>query len=143
MTKREVFNMLKTLDKIMPREAYSVVYGAALVINGVKEETSDIDINVESPEVFHKLMEAGIGRYRVLPTGAEQISINEYVDLHFGGLKKPDVAVGISRGFRVATVKAVRDEKLLRAREKDLNDVKKIDEWIVQQWLKANDSSYR
>jgi hypothetical protein len=100
---------------------YWVIMGAALVLHGVRDTTSDIDIAV-SDELFSDLLRSGraevtgrSGRRKVLLTP----------DLTAYKNWKPS-SWGTHCGVQVATLDAVLEEKLILSRPKDLRDVDAI-----------------
>lgn len=60
MTKKDILNELKILDDIgLDRKSYSIVYGGALVMRGVKDSSRDIDITINR-DAYSYLLEKGM-----------------------------------------------------------------------------------
>lgn len=127
MDKEQILEELKILDNIgIRREEYLIVYGAALVLNGVKDQTRDIDITCHT-STFARLESMGYisSPYR----NGRVISITDNIDF-FSGNMLVDPEVNLINGYQVQTVQSVCTEKELRGRDKDLADVKVIKEWL-------------
>lgn len=129
MDKNEILNELKILDDIgIPRESYTIVYGAALVLCGVKSNTNDIDINCNKLE-FEKLEMKGFNSS--LYRNSKIIHASDNIDLFTDGCELPEqIEIVNMYGYNVQSVNSVRREKLARGREKDVKDVIIIDNWL-------------
>lgn len=127
MNKEQILKELKVLDCIgIRKEEYVIVYGAALVLNGVKDETRDIDITCNMP-AFERIERMG---YTSSPyRNGRMISITDNIDFFLGNMLVEPI-VNLVNGYQVQTIQSVCKEKKLRGREKDLEDVKQIDEFL-------------
>lgn len=127
MDREEILKKLKFLDTIgVKNEECVVVYGAALVLCGVKEHTRDIDITCH-PTTILRLESMG---YKSSPyRNGLMVSVADNMDF-FSGDMMIDPEVTMINGYQVQTVQSVCNEKELRGRDKDLVDVALIREWL-------------
>lgn len=123
----DIINVISLLK--FPITEYWLGYGAALCLYGIKETTKDIDCGC-SPMLFNELIRKG---YKVekSPMGGDMIRINEHVDFFYEEYP-PESSLIYIWGIQVQTLESIREEKLQRGREKDLADVKLIDESIAR-----------
>lgn len=127
MNREEILKELKVLDDMgIRKEEFIIVYGAALVLNGMKDETRDIDITCNMP-TFERIESMGYisSPYR----NGRMISITDNIDFFIGNMMVEPI-VNLINGYQVQTIQSVYKEKKLRGREKDLEDVKQIDEFL-------------
>lgn len=124
LNKKDIIEILSSLN--FPRDEYCIIYGAALCLHGVKLNTKDIDCWC-TPNLFNKLISEG---YKVekAPLGGDMIKVNQYVDFFYKDNIPPNIVY--INNIRVQTLEAIREEKIRRGREKDIADVKLIDEFI-------------
>ncbi len=131
MVKREILQELKKLDDLgLPKTSYTIVYGAALVLHGIKDNTSDIDMN-GSPAAFKILAEKGykLEDYPKRP-GTKYIKLTEYIDIFDPKTMSSKVLTQMVNGYKVQTPGSILMEKKKRGRPKDLQDVKIIEDWM-------------
>lgn len=127
MNREEILKELKVLDDMCIRkEEFVIVYGAALVLNGMKDETRDIDITCHQTTILRlEAMGYESSPYR----NGLMISVTDNIDF-FSGNMLVDPQVTMINGYQVQTVQSVCKEKELRGRDKDLVDVALIKEWL-------------
>lgn len=61
-----------------------VSHGGALVLMGLREDTNDIDLNVNH-FVWNKLVKTGRYPIKQLPNDVFMISVSDKIDVHIGG----------------------------------------------------------
>lgn len=128
MNKADILHELAVMDELgIDRSKYVITYGAALVLNGVREETSDIDIKCEAGILFDVLIHHG---FHLEPFRNFHVChVTRHIDC-FDGMLGGDPEFEILDGYQVQTIQSVRKVKINRGREKDLKHVKQIDEFL-------------
>lgn len=128
INKEQILEELTKIDVIgVARDKYMITYGAALVLQGVKLETRDIDIYCPNANIIKFLVVKG---YEKLPfRSGEMVKVTEKVDF-FTGCMSVDPMAELICGFQVQTVQSIYDEKAARGREKDLVDLPLIKKWL-------------
>lgn len=128
MNREEILKELAIMDDLgIPRTRYTIVYGAALVLHGVMEETSDIDIECEAGILFEVLIHHG---FHLEPFSNFHVChVTRHIDC-FNGLLGGEAEFEILEGYQVQSIQSVRKVKINRRREKDLKHVKQIDEFL-------------
>ena len=106
-------------------EGFWLVTGAALVLYGVKEETSDIDMGCTS-EAADRLEADGF-LFKVMEDGNRQFKIDGDIEVFENWLCDK---IETAEGYPVMSLKGIRETKLRLGREKDLRDIKLIDEFV-------------
>lgn len=134
MNKMDVLVKVKTcLSEVgINDNEYIIVYGAAMVLHGLKQECNDIDITV-TPEAWDRIVkEKNIEtRNYTRKPGHLVFTCHEDVDFFRGAVGMVTDPVGEEvDGVTIQTLESLRNEKLERGRDKDLIDVKLIDEFI-------------
>lgn len=114
-------------------ESYDIDYnesiilsGASLVLQGVKEYTSDIDISV-SDKVYHDLLK----KYSCT---LEKIVDNDkvwFIDdiINFGRTYYDKVEFYLLNGYKIQTIESILELKRELGRSKDMEDIKHILEY--------------
>lgn len=129
MNRNMVLSTISDLPLLLKRGSFTIVYGAALVIHGVKEDTNDIDVLVDKDE-FERLISEG---HEAVPfNGHRKISLTKDIDLFDGGMYTEIESELFAGYINVQTVESVKVEKITRGREKDLKDVEIIDDWLIK-----------
>lgn len=128
MNKTDILQELSVMDEMgIDRSKYIITYGAALVLHGVRKETSDIDIKCEAGILFDVLMHHG---FHLEPFSNFHVChITGHIDC-FDGLLGGEPEFELLEGYQVQTIQSVRKIKINRGREKDLKHVKQIDEFL-------------
>ncbi len=122
----EILRLLANLDPDFPQDGWWLTSGAALVLFGVREHTHDVDLIctaetadcLEKKGVPHRL--DGLDGTRIFALG-KQIEILE--NWHTDEVIELD-------GLRVASLLSIRRQKEELGREKDLADIRLIDEFL-------------
>ncbi len=118
MNKTEIINRIKSLN--LPKEEYIIISGASMVVQGLKEETKDIDISI-SANLEKKLSN--------LPYhfGINGGKVYELPDIElFRDFYETTDYIEIE-GIRYATLESVLKLKKTLNRKKDQKDIKAID----------------
>lgn len=109
----------------LKKEDYSVITGPALVLHGVKDLTSDIDL-VCSCDKFEALIIEGF-QVKVLDEGSRYIILDDNVDI-YDSLNVDDFI--IIEGYYVASLNVIKEHKRLLGRAKDFQDIRMIDDFL-------------
>lgn len=130
MNKEQILQELVQLDTIgVSRDKYIITYGAALVLQGVKETTRDVDIYCPNTSIIKFLATKG---YESQPFhSGEMVKITSNMDFFTCSISMSSVDTIDIDGFKVQSVQSVRNTKAARRREKDLSDLPMIDEWLA------------
>lgn len=99
--------------------------GAALVLHGVKSETRDIDIGCDE-ELFQKLIDDGC-ETSVFPDGGVKVSYGQYIEVY------KNWSVGQVENIcslPVLSLQSIISIKTFLGREKDLNDIALIKDFL-------------
>lgn len=75
--KENIIKILKDMD--LPKDEYWITSGAALVLHGVKEKTSDIDLGCTTNLAEH-FIKLGC-KYRILEDDSRIVEINNTVEI--------------------------------------------------------------
>jgi len=118
LNKEEILNILKSLD--FDKNEYIVISGASLVVQGVKEETSDIDI-VISEKLEKSLTNLN---YHI---GFNNDKVYELDNIEFFRTYYDETDYIIIDGIRFATLESTLELKKRLNRKKDIKDIKAID----------------
>lgn len=126
--------LLRELDKLnLPKDKYAITNSGCLAVRGIRN-ANDVDIIV-SDDLFNQLSIKHI--VTKSDTGAGKINISENVEV-IGNFKSPPYAEELIESSdiidnrRYVELKWIRYFKEKRGREKDLNDIKLIDEYLKQ-----------
>ena len=117
---------IKTIMEVslLPMDKVWIGFGAALCMHGLKEMTKDIDAQCQH-DLFEKLIEMGY-EVKEAPMGGRMIEYNQYLDL-FENMGEPEGTVFID-GIQVDSLQKICQWKKARGREKDMADIKLIEE---------------
>lgn len=121
--KENIIQIIKEME--LPLHDYWISAGAGLVIHGVKESTSDIDLGC-TPNLFEQYIKNGY-KYQLLKNGIRCISINEKVELLENWLVNK---IEIIDGLPVACLESIKEQKRKLGREKDINDIILIEKYL-------------
>ena len=127
LNKKDILLKLKELK--LPKDQYTVMTGAALVLHGVKEYTGDIDIGC-SEKLFDQLLQQG-NKLQQLKS-YEGILIDDCIEIFRGWQTEKIIYIDEEP---VADINCIRKYKQALARKKDLKDIELIDEYLNKlQW---------
>jgi hypothetical protein len=122
LAKKEIIDICNSLN--LNSNKYCLGFGGALVLYGIKESTSDIDIYV-TIELFNILSQ----KYKVdyATFGEPYIIIDGVVDIFIGCNIGEKTYID---GIPVSTLKEIIESKKRLGRPKDKKDIKCIEEFI-------------
>lgn len=135
--KKEILAILKYLN--LPKDSYYVGSGAALVLQGVKEKTHDVDITC-TKRILDKYRELGYKakRYEIKDgVFSNIIDISDEIQLIEDGGYWPVGIIEIE-GYPIADLKSVRYFKDSLGREKDILDIELINRYLKNLDLDAS-----
>ncbi len=123
MNKAEIIEKLNAFP--YAREDYWIITGGAMVLYGIREQTNDIDLGcstrmadaLERDGFFDKYTESGRRHFRY----GEDIEISENWLYD---------SVTTVEGFPVITIRGLIDMKRELGREKDMRDIRLINEYM-------------
>ncbi len=125
MNKKEIVIRLKKMD--FDINSYWVIAGGAMVLQGIRSDTKDIDIACTT-KMFCSLETKG---YSVTKNslGYRKISLEEDIEV----FENWDVlGIDYIEGIPTANIESIREMKIVMGREKDLEDVKLIDDMLIK-----------
>jgi len=121
--KENIIKIMKDLD--LPLNEYWITSGAALVIHGVKETTSDIDLGCGA-NLWEYLLQKGY-EFRVEEDSSKIMAINDSIEI----IKDWFVdEIEFIDGLPTGSLESIKKQKAKLGREKDIKDIKMIDEFI-------------
>lgn len=120
-----ILNRLKNLR--LPAGSYVVTAGAALVLYGIRETTRDLDLGCTKTLAADFLNNGCAFRWE---DGRRVIETGDGVELLEGWMPEDVVRMD---GFPVASLQSIRQLKESLGREKDWEDIRRIDEVLAQQ----------
>lgn len=121
--KADIIKILKDLN--LPLGEYWITSGAGLVMHGVKETTRDIDLGCTTNLIEWHLRKGC--NYRVVDDNSRIVEVNDKIELLENWLVDK---IEFIDGLPVGSLKSIRKQKLELGREKDINDIILIDEYI-------------
>ena len=123
MDKAEILDILARFP--YPREDYWVIAGSAMVLYGIRERTHDIDLGCTS-KMADLLERDGFleGRSQ---GGGRQFRYGEDIEIFENWLEG---AITTVEGFQTVTVEGLIEMKRELGREKDLRDLRLIEEYL-------------
>jgi len=121
--KDSIIKIIKELD--YPVNEYWITSGSALVMHGVKETAGDIDLGC-TKKLWEHLLQKGY-KYRVEKDNSKIMKINEYIEI----IKEYNVdEVVFIEGLPTGSLESIKKQKAKLGREKDIRDIKLIEEYM-------------
>lgn len=120
--KADIVKIIKDMN--LPLSEYWITSGAGLVMHGVKETTRDIDLGCITNLVEWFLRKDC--KYRVVDDNSRKVEINDKIEILENWLVDK---IEIINGLPVGSLESIRKQKSELGREKDINDIKLIDEY--------------
>lgn len=128
----DILRLMSGLDFL--GEEYWITAGAGLVLHGVKQETHDVDFGCTTG-LAGLLMEKGYpfrvserDGTRIFAIGDQAEALeNWFVD-----------EIEEKYGLRVASLESIRRQKAELGREKDLEDIRRIDDFLARKEIAQN-----
>jgi hypothetical protein len=123
LNREDIIRIVKEL--YLPINEYWVTSGSALVLHGVKESTRDIDLGCTS-DIAQLYIEKGC-TYKIVEDNSRIVIVNDLVELIENWFVDE---IEFVDGLPVGSLESIKKQKLNLSREKDISDVKLIDEFI-------------
>lgn len=123
LDKESIIKIIKDLD--LTQNEYWITSGAALVIHGIKDSTTDIDLGCTT-KLWEYFLQRGY-TYRVEEDNSKIMLINDSVEI----IKDWFVdEIEYINGLPIGSLESIKKQKAKLGREKDIRDIKLIDEFI-------------
>jgi len=121
--KEDIIKILKDID--LPLSEYWITSGAGLVIHGVKESTNDIDLGCTTNLIEHFLKKGC--KYRVAEDNSRIMEITNTIEILENWFVDE---IEFIDGLPIGSLESIKTQKTELGREKDINDIRIIDEYI-------------
>ena len=128
--KNEIVGLISDLN--LTNGEYWVTAGAGLVLHGIKESARDIDIGC-TDKVIDRLLLEGYPLSRT-PDGIRAVKCGDILEFYENWFADEVVTID---GISVASPLSIRRQKAALGREKDMRDVKLIEEFIHERVINA------
>ena len=125
MTKEQIVKISASLP--LPAGSYWLVMGAALVMHGIRQETRDIDIGC-THDAFDFLLTSG-HQISTSRSGLRKVALDSHISVYDGFFTKKILWID---GIPVSDLESIRTIKSFFGREKDLSDIKLIDQHLAR-----------
>lgn len=121
--KEDIIKILKNME--LPLNEYWITSGAGLVIHGVKETTNDIDLGCTT-NLVELFLEKGC-KYTVEKDNSRIVQINDTIEILENWFVDEIVVID---GLPVGSLESIKRQKAQLGREKDIKDIRLIDDYI-------------
>ncbi len=121
--KEDIIKILKNME--LPLNEYWITAGAGLVIHGVKETTRDIDLGCTT-HLVELFLKKGC-KYIVEKDNTRIVQINDTIEILENWFVDEIVVID---GLPVGSLESIKKQKVQLEREKDIKDIKIIDDYI-------------
>ncbi|WP_017415305.1 hypothetical protein [Clostridium tunisiense] len=121
--KEDIIKILKEMN--LPLNQYWITSGAALVIHGVKDTTRDIDLGCTT-ELVEAFLKKGC-KCKVVEDNSRIVEVNDNIEILENWFVEK---IEFIEGLPVGTLESIKKQKAELGREKDMKDIKLIDEFI-------------
>ncbi len=121
--KEDIIKILKNME--LPLNEYWITAGAGLVIHGVKETTRDIDLGCTT-HLVELVLKKGC-KYIVEKDNTRIVQINDTIEILENWFVDEIVVID---GLPVGSLESIKKQKVQLEREKDIKDIKIIDDYI-------------
>ncbi|MBW9158583.1 MULTISPECIES: hypothetical protein [Clostridium] len=121
--KEDIIKILKSMD--LPLSEYWITSGAGLVLHGVKERTNDIDLGCTTRLIEHFLKKGC--RYRLAEDNSRIMDINDTIEILENWFVDE---IEFIDALPVGSLASIKKQKSELGREKDITDIKMIEEYI-------------
>ncbi|NMM63581.1 hypothetical protein HBE96_13025 [Clostridium sp. P21] len=123
LCKEDIIKILKEID--LPLSEYWITSGAGLVIHGVKEATRDIDLGCTT-NLIEQYLRKGC-QYRVSYDNLKIVEVSDKIELLENWFVDE---IEFIDGLPVGSLESIKKQKMELGRDKDIYDIKLIDEYI-------------
>ncbi|WP_346867392.1 MULTISPECIES: hypothetical protein [unclassified Clostridium] len=121
--KEDIVKILKNME--LPLSEYWITSGAGLVIHGVKKTTNDIDLGCTT-NLVELFLKKGC-KYTVEKDNSRIVQINDTIEILENWFVDEIVIID---GLPVGSLESIKKQKAQLRREKDIKDIKIIDDYI-------------
>ena len=126
MKKVELLNLLEKLN--FPKDEYYVLSGASLVLRGIREEASDLDLCI-SEELFNQIKD----KYELTDDKKNECGfykINDNLEVVVD--KKEKFKMEEGEKYNLEDLKTILDFKIKRNKPKDQKDIENIKKYLEE-----------
>lgn len=121
--KEDIIRILRDMN--LPLSEYWITSGAGLVIHGVKEATRDIDLGCTT-NLVEQYLRKGC-KYRVVDDNSKIVEVSDKIEMLENWFVDE---IEFIDGLPVGSLESIKKQKLELGRDKDINDIRLIDEYI-------------
>lgn len=124
MNKEKVLSILKELN--FPKSEFYILSGASLVLRGIRENCSDLDLCV-SEELFEQIKD----KYNLREENKKEdglYCVNEILEIAVESKEK--FAIEESEPYNLQDINVILQHKKKRNSEKDKRDIEKIKDYL-------------
>jgi hypothetical protein len=121
--KEDIIKILRDMN--LPLGDYWITSGAALVIHGVKEVTRDIDLGCTT-NLVEQYLRKGC-KYRVADDYSKIVEVSYKIEMLENWFVDE---IEFIDGLPVGSLESIKKQKSELGREKDITDIRLIDEYI-------------
>lgn len=124
LNRTQIFETLKKYE--LDGERFIILSGASMVLQGIKEQTSDIDITVDK-EYYNYLSDKFKCTIEKVVEGEEILYIDDVINF---ATNLADSEWELCEGYKIQTAQSIKALKQKLGREKDKKDIALIDEFL-------------
>ncbi|WP_406241889.1 hypothetical protein ACF3M2_12615 [Tissierella carlieri] len=121
--KEDIIKVLRNMN--LPLGEYWITSGAGLVIHGVKEATRDIDLGCTT-NLVEQYLRKGC-KYRVADDNSKIVEVSDKIEMLENWFVDE---IELIDGLPVGSLESIKKQKSELGREKDINHIRLIDEYI-------------
>ncbi len=124
MNKEQLLTLLSKLN--FPKDEYYILSGASLVIRGIREQASDLDLCI-SEELFEQIK----NKYNLTEDKKNEYGfyhINNFIEVVVN--KKSDFNMDFCNPYNLENLNTILEFKIKRNKPKDQADIQKIKEYL-------------
>lgn len=121
--RKDIIKIIKEMD--LPVDEYWITSGAALVIHGVKKMTHDIDLGGTTNLVEHFIQNGCT--FKIVEDNSRIVEVNNHIELLENWIVDD---IELIDNLPVATLQSIKKQKFELGREKDIRDIKLIEEFL-------------
>lgn len=131
MNKRAILKELRKMDSMgISRNEYFLTFGSAMVMLGLREETSDIDITGSS-HAINMLKDQGLHLENYPKReGVKYIKVSKYIDVFEAKSLSTKPQLTTVDGYQLQSAESILAEKKSRNREKDQADIAALEKYL-------------
>lgn len=123
LDKKDIVKLVKELN--LPQNEYWITAGSGLVMHNIKDTTRDIDLGCTT-ELANYFIDHGC-KFEYDSDGTRIVKVNSNVEAFENWFVDE---IENMNGISVASILSIRKQKEKLRREKDLQDIKRIDDFL-------------